>query len=80
MKTKEIFMYTLGALIAIGTFFLIGMLVYVVLRQPDTPLKDVLVMSIGSLLAAFGLVVGYFYGSSKGSADKSEAINQNMNK
>lgn len=72
-------MYILGAFIALGTFFLIGMLVYVVLKNPDTPLKDVLVMAIGSLLAAFGLVVGYFYGSSKGSADKSDAINEKMN-
>jgi hypothetical protein len=78
-STKETFMYGLGAVISIGTFVLIGMLVWVVLEHPDTPLKDVLVMSIGSLLAAFGLVVGYFYGSSKGSADKSDAINTSMN-
>ena len=73
-------MYILGAFVALGTFFLIGMLVYVVLKNPDTPLKDTLTLAIGSLLAAFALVVGYFYGSSKGSADKSDAINDKMNK
>jgi len=29
---------------------------------------------IGALLGAFGTVVGYFYGSSKGSADKNEMV------
>jgi len=74
MKVKEIFMYALGGLIALGTFVLIAMLVVLIIKHPDSPLKDVLVMSIGSLLAAFGLVVGYFYGSSKGSADKNDLL------
>lgn len=79
MKIKEIFMYALGGLIAIGTFVLIGMLVMLIIKHPETPLKDVLVMSIGSLLAAFGLVVGYFYGSSKGSADKTDILKEKNN-
>jgi hypothetical protein len=79
MKIKEIFMYALGALIAIGTFVLIAMLVVLIIRHPESPLKDVLVMSIGSLLAAFGLVVGYFYGSSKGSADKTDILKEKNN-
>ena len=29
----------------------------------------------GALIGAFGTVVGYFYGSSKGSADKNEMLN-----
>jgi hypothetical protein len=33
-------------------------------------------MTLGALLAAFGTVVGYFYGSSKGSADKNDLINK----
>jgi hypothetical protein len=74
MKSKEIFMYALGALIAIGTFVVIGLLVWLIIKYPETPLKDVLSLSIGSLLAAFGLVVGYFYGSSKGSADKNALL------
>lgn len=78
-KGRELFMYILGAFIALGTFTLIGLLVLVVLKHPESPLKDTLTLAIGSLLAAFGLVVGYFYGSSKGSADKSEAINGKIN-
>jgi drug/metabolite transporter (DMT)-like permease len=78
-KVKELFMYVLGALIVLGTFVLIAMLVLVILKHPESPLKDTLVLAIGALLAAFGGVVNYFYGSSKGSADKSEAINEKMN-
>jgi hypothetical protein len=77
-KIKDLFMYLLGAMIAVGTFALIILLILVVIKNPDSPLKDVLIMSIGSIQAAFGLVVGYFYGSSKGSADKSDVINQNL--
>jgi hypothetical protein len=75
MKTKEIFKYTLGALIALGTFVLIGMLVWLILYHPDSPLRDVLVMSIGALIAKFSTVVDFFYGSSKGSEDKTDLLN-----
>jgi uncharacterized membrane protein len=69
MKTKDIFMYVLGALIVLGTFVLIAMLLIY-----RTEMTDVINITIGSLLAAFGLVVGYFYGSSKGSADKTDMM------
>lgn len=77
-KIKDLFMYLLGSLIAVGTFALIVLMILVVIKNPESPLKDVLIMSIGSIQAAFGLVVGYFYGSSKGSADKSDVINRNL--
>jgi hypothetical protein len=75
MKTiKDKSMYALGALIVLGTFTLIAMLL---IYRPE--MKDVINITIGSLLSAFGLVVGYFYGSSKGSADKQETINKTLN-
>lgn len=73
MKGKTIYMYVLGAFIVFGTFALIAMLL--IYRREMT---DVINITIGSLLAAFGSVVGYFYGSSKGSADKQEAINEKL--
>jgi len=79
MKIKDAFMYILGAVIAVGVFVLIGMLIALMFRNPDSNLKDVLVMSVGALIAAFTMVVSYFYGSSKGSADKQDAIERNMN-
>ena len=68
-KAKDIFMYVLGGLIAIGTFALIFLLL---IYRPE--MNDVINIAVGSLLAAFGLVVGYFYGSSKGSADKTDMM------
>lgn len=74
MKTKEIFKYVLGGLISVGTFVLIGMLVWLIIKHPESPLRDVLVMAIGALIASFGTVVNFFYGSSKGSEDKTEIL------
>jgi len=68
MKTKDIFMYSLGALITIGFFATLGFLI-VSGKYPDA-----VNLVIGTLLTTFGTVVGYFYGSSKGSAEKNEMI------
>ena len=42
---------------------------------PFTPrAKKVLELSVGSLLMAFGTVIGYFFGSSKGSSEKNDML------
>ena len=69
MKAKEVFFYILGTVIVIGFFVIL----WVLIKTDKFP--DSLNMAIGALLAAFGTVVGYFFGSSKGSADKSEILN-----
>lgn len=75
MKTKDIFQYSLGALIVIS----ILVLVYVVFTiQLPNGNKDVALMIIGALVAKFGDVVAYFYNSSKGSADKTDIIAKNQ--
>jgi len=77
MKGKEIFQYALGALIVIA----ILMLIYVVFRIAlPTANKDVALLVIGALVAKFGDVVSYFYGSSKGSADKTEILKNGNSK
>jgi len=68
MKAKEIFMYSLGSIITIG-FFIV--LIYMI--QSDE-YKSELGIILGALVGAFGTVVGYFYGSSKGSADKNDLL------
>jgi hypothetical protein len=73
-KLKEIYMYILGAIIALGVFVLIGMLVVVVLKHPESPLLPVLTMAVGSLITAFGTIVNFFYGSSKSSSEKTDII------
>ena len=62
---KEIYMYVLGALVVTGFF---GIVIFKVIQGEDVQLET------GALIAAFGTVVGYFYGSSKSSADKTKII------
>ena len=70
MKTKEIFMYAFAALIAIGFF---GILVYMIkVGTYETSIN----LIVGALVGSFTLVVGYFFGSSKGSADKNNLLNK----
>ena len=70
MKTKDIFMYALGALIVVGFFAVSVYLIY------SGEYNDALMLIIGALIGAFSTVVGYFYGSSKGSSDKTELLNK----
>ena len=73
-ENKEIYMYSLGALIVIAFFATIYLLAKV--EMPLTN-KDLLLIVIGALVAKFGDVVAYFFGSSKGSADKNEMLGGN---
>jgi hypothetical protein len=76
MKTKEIYMYALGALVVAGFFFILFVIFKNIL--PDSN-KEIAYLVIGALVAKFGDVVNYFYGSSKGSADKTEIITKAKN-
>ena len=71
MKSKDIFQYILGALIVLGFFVLLIVLVYS--GVPDQN-KDLLNLVVGALIGSFATVVGYFYGSSLGSSDKNEML------
>lgn len=70
MKAKEIYMYALGALVALGFF---GITIFLI---STGKYNDAVMLIIGALIGAFTTVVGYFFGSSKGSADKTELLNQ----
>lgn len=65
---KEIYMPVLGAVIVIGFFIVIGFLL------SNAKYESTINLAIGALLGAFGTVVNYFFGSSKGSADKTELL------
>lgn len=73
MKGKEIFMYVLGSIIIIGFF---AVLIYMI---KNGGYKNELGIILGALVGAFGTVVGYFYGSSKGSSDKNDLMKGNQN-
>jgi uncharacterized BrkB/YihY/UPF0761 family membrane protein len=71
MRAKHIFQYVLGALIVIGFFVLLVILVYSSVPEQN---KDLLNLVVGALIGSFATVVGYFYGSSLGSSDKNEFL------
>jgi hypothetical protein len=69
---KDHALYFFGAFIIICVFGLISILMF--LPVPDTN-KDMVNVSIGAVIGFGGAVVGYFYGSSKGSSDKDKLLN-----
>lgn len=68
MKTKEIFMYSFAALVVIGFFAVLFYMIKAGIYETSINLI------VGALIGAFTIIVGYFFGSSKGSADKNEMI------
>jgi len=71
MKAKDIFTYSLGGLIVLGFFILLGLLIMTAVPDQN---KDLLNLVVGALIGSFATVVGYFYGSSAGSAAKNELL------
>jgi len=61
-------MCALGALIAIGYFISLVYLIYI------GNFKEQVGIVLYTLVGVFSMVVAYFYGSSKGSADKNELL------
>lgn len=70
MKAKDVFFYALGVLIVVGFF-----VSFIMMLQKGTSPETTNLWG-GALIGAFGTVVGYFYGSSKGSSDKNEMLNK----
>ncbi len=64
-NTKELLMYVLGGIIVAGFF---GVVIFKLVNGQDVQLET------GALIGSFATVVGYFYGSSKSSADKTEMM------
>ena len=69
---KDIFQYCLAVLIVL-VFFALTYVVFIKSLPPEN--KDIAYMVIGALVMKFGDVVGYFFNSSKSSANKDETIN-----
>lgn len=64
-------MYGLGLMVTLGFFATVAILMFVKL---DPSVKDPLLLLLGVEATAFGAIVSYFYGSSQGSADKTEIM------
>jgi len=68
MKIKEIFFYFQGTIIIIGFFITLIYLIYTG-KSPES-----VALVIGALIGAFLQTVNYNYGSTKGSAEKTEML------
>ena len=73
---KEIYMYLLGAIVVALCFFLAYLLIFTPI--PDSN-RDIVTVAFGLILGWGGAVVGYFFGTSKSSSDKTKIIaNSNL--
>jgi hypothetical protein len=68
---KENFMMVLAITVVLGV-----LATTVILMKWDVPLDnaEALYLVLGALLAAFSTVINYFFGSSKGSSDKTKLM------
>ena len=68
---RDINLYVLAWMV-VGLFFaLVGLLMFVVLPEANVgPVNQL----FGAMATGFGMVLQYFFGSSKGSADKTAAM------
>lgn len=69
---KDYFQYGLAALVTLGFFTVLFLLVFY--PVPDQN-KEALNITLGALVGSFsGGIIGYFFGSSKGSSEKTELL------
>jgi len=71
-KSKEIYMYLLGAVVVLGCFGITSLLIF---HEVPEGSRDALNICLGILIGLGASVVNYFFGSSKGSADKTQLLN-----
>lgn len=64
---RDLNLYILAWVVVLGFFILCGLLMKITLPEGQNP---VIFMLFGALATGFGQVLQYFFGSSKGSADK----------
>lgn len=68
---KNTGLYLIAFTVILGTFGFLAMLFF---REIPVGNKDSLTLAGGALLAGFSGVIGYFFGSSRGSAEKTELL------
>ena len=74
---KDFFQYLLATVIVVAFFWFLILLVNNSV-PPDN--QNLLNLVVGALIGSFTSIVGYFFGSSKGSAEKTDIIaKQNQN-
>ena len=77
----DINLYILAWVLVGGFLGLTSFLIWFAYQgKPIVDQSGVLYMLLGTMSTAFGMVVGYFFGSSKGSADRAAAIDKLLKK
>lgn len=71
MKAKEIYMYVLGTMIVICIIAFSTALIFFEIPKENVQMVNIV---LGTIIGSFTTVVGYFFGSSKGSADKTDMM------
>jgi len=71
MKTHDMYMLILGAIIVIGFF---GLLITLMAVKSQIINVDLLNIAMGGLITAFITIVNYFFGSSHGSKVKTDEL------
>lgn len=66
-RTKEIYMYVLGGILVFAIIAFAACLIFFTIPETN---KDMVNIALGAFIGAFVTVVSYYFGSSKGSADK----------
>lgn len=70
-KTKDVYMYGLGAIIVLSLLVICVLLIF---HAVPAESEQALNIALGALIAGAMSVITYFFGSSKGSADKTEMM------
>ena len=70
-QIKEVLQYVLAGLIIVCSFALVALLLFYPIPKENT---ETLNLATGALLAAFGAIVQFFFGSSAGSQRKTDML------
>ena len=70
---RDIYTYLLGAILIAGFMILLAILVFEGIPEQNS---ELLYLAVGALIGMAGSVVNYFYGSSKGSKDKTDIMSK----
>ena len=71
---RESWQNLIGILVISAVFYILSRLFGEAIKPEN---RDAIMIVVGNVMTWAGLVVGYFYGSSKGSADKSDMNDKN---
>lgn len=74
---KELYQYALATIIVLSVIWLFNKTLTTAIPEPNQKIFDMLV---GSLISAFTLIIGYFFGSSLGSKAKTDILNEKEEK